>query len=163
MNTKGFTLMEIVVVTGITVTLFAFGLSAFSSFERSLKKDMHQETISLLTEAARKARAGVHGSSWGVYFDINEETNILQSMTLFSGDTYETRNTSHDSRVFSSPPIEIEEFSITDIPTHISNGYEIVFQKERGTPFQTGTILLHSNDSRSTIEINSSGFPQLER
>jgi prepilin-type N-terminal cleavage/methylation domain-containing protein len=136
----GYTLIEEVVVVGIIAVLAVFALPVYSNLQNSNGLDVTVNTlVQDLYQAQILSRNEENSSAYGVYI-----TN--QTITLYAGSSYATRNTS-TANVFTMP------VSIT-----VSGLSEIDFSKLYGFPSTTGTFTLKDNSASRVVTINSMGM-----
>lgn len=126
--TKGFTLMEIIIVIAIITT---FGTSALVLFSASRNtRDLTtsaQDTLSVLRLAHARTLAGENDSAWGVRLASNQ-------ITLFQGDTFAG---SPLTKIYALP----NSMQITNIILN-GGGIDVIFKRVTGETDQTGTFLL---------------------
>jgi len=140
-STYGFTLLELLIVIGMTVIVFAFSMPFGLQFYRSQIAD---ETSNNLVDVLRNARQYAvlqkNDSSFGVYLD-STHGNII----LFQGPSYSGRNQTYD---------EVYPFT-----SGVSLGglNEIVFSKQTGTPSATGTVDVSYGPVAKAVTIAESG------
>lgn len=150
-NSKGFTLVELLVIVGILVILVTIALPTLRYFQKeSDLANLAEEIINMLRLAQNKTLASEGASQWGVYF--NNTTSPHQS-TLFKGKDYVSREVSFDE--IQTIPISIE---ISEI--NLAGGNEVVFDRVTGTTSQTGNISLRLKTDLTktkTIYIENSG------
>jgi len=145
-HTKGFTLMEVVIVIGI---IGIFSTVALVSFNASRNvRDLttsSQNTLSILRLAQSRTLAGENDSAWGVRLASNQ-------ITLFEGDTFAG---SPLTTIYPLPSsIQINNISLN------GGGNDIIFKRITGETDQTGTFLLSVIGSPSnsfSVTIDSLG------
>lgn len=134
----------------IAVFLLMVTASAPPIVSLLLSNDMEvarQELIHVLRQANERASTQVYDSSWGVYLDTTAD-----QYTLFSGDSYATRNTALD--VLYALPNSID-FGSIDLT---GGGTEVIFDQITGATSQDGSIELNSpQESPLNILINPIG------
>lgn len=123
MSRRGFTLIEIVIVTAIGVVLGALAFWGFSS--GSAREDLDLVTASVvatLREASERARSQQGSSAWGVYF--SNPASGEDYYALFSGSTYTAASSTHQlprtlewSNPASGASTEIVFNKLTGLPT----------------------------------------------
>jgi len=137
----GFTLIEILLSVALITLIMGFSVPFYSSLQ---SKNSLSVSASALTQSLREAKLrsqAVDGDSpWGVYVEI-------ESIILFQGATYATRNPGYD-QTFDLPQ--------GIVPTGLN---EVVFTKLEGQPSQIGSITLtHSNGPTVDLTINEKGM-----
>lgn len=138
---RSFTLIEILLVIGLLAVLVSLTLPLSLSFYKSQQLDSHtQDLIQVLRRAQLKAMTAEADSSFGVYFDEEQNKYIL-----FRGD------------LFDPAAPDNEEFSLPQIVTINTQFSEIIFSKLEGRPNVFGNIVLDSDGERRVININKLG------
>jgi len=141
---KAFTLVEILLVLGITTILVSVILTMGIDFYNTRQLDIHARGIvQSLRKAQSKAAASENDSNFGVFL-----TN--DNYILFKGDSYALRDSQYDE--------------IFDLPQVLTVGgiQEIVFSKSEGLPSVSGNIVLSNDTDGRTININPIGRINLE-
>jgi prepilin-type N-terminal cleavage/methylation domain-containing protein len=127
-NSNGFSLIELIVVIGISLLIFNVSSSGFNSFKTHSNLEI---TVSGVVEGIRLAQSsalsGKRDMKWGVKILPNE-------MIVFGGNDYQNRDTSLD-----------EYFSFSN-DIVLSGVSEIVFEKISGKTINGGDIFI-SNSS----------------
>ncbi len=143
---RGFTLVELAVVTSITVTLLGFiainlvrsqQTASLTSTEEVLSADLRQQQLkAMIGDTEGRATS----DSYGVHFDSN-------SYVLFHGVTYSSSDTSNASTNLASN----KQFN--------SPGYEIIFSKKSGEATSSAAIELQDNTTSKLerIHLNTLG------
>ena len=139
----GFTLIEILIVMGISVILAAAAVPIYGGLQINTELN---ETTSQIVQTLRTARersvAKLYNSSHGVYFTPT-------TYTLYQGNSYATRDTNYDRIETLGPAISISN-DITDS--------DVNFSKNKGKVNNTGTIILtHDVAGSRSIIVNKSG------
>ncbi len=155
---KGFSLLELLIISGIVVLAAAILLPVFNNFRTNTILDSAgQGLVSRLRLAKNKTIASDGPSSWGIYFKHSPQ-DWPQGYTLFKGASYELREVAFDENYNLSPRLE---FSIVDLAGGVS---EIVFNRLTGQTDEYGFLTLSfKNDplKTKTIYIEESGKIQL--
>ncbi len=148
----GFTLTELLVVSGALVLLAVLALPAIMSFQSSA--EFQQEIISIISvlESARSRTLASEGSNkWGVYFSDLSSPN---EYTIFKGSSYALREMGFDQ--------------VHQVPEHIIfdeinfNGFdEIVFNRITGLANNPGFVRIALDDDlavNKAVYVESSGL-----
>lgn len=140
---KGFTLIEILIVTAFTALLLVFVVpTSLRFFQTQNLVDATNTLIASLRDMQNKAVFQKNDSDFGVKFSAN-------SYILFQGSTYASRTTSEDVTIM--------------IPSNVSiSGIdEIVFAKRTGFPNTTGVLLVQTASKEISVSINNRGVIEL--
>jgi len=140
---KGFTLIEILIVTAITLILVVAAAPIFGNLQVSSQLNEHS---SLIIQAIRIARersvARLENSAHGVFFTST-------TYTVYQGSSYATRNSSYDRGSTLDSALSL---------TTTLSGNDVNFSKGLGAPNNTGTINLnHDVQGAKTITITLFG------
>ena len=136
---KGFTLIELLLVISIVILIGTFSVVFFSRFlTQNAVTNTQDQLIGELRKAQTYAMMGRQNSNWGVRFGEN-------TITLFSGNSYASRNIAFDETFSTNSNISISGFS------------EIVFTKVTGLPSTTGTYTITGSDTSKQVIVNSQG------
>lgn len=151
-HTRGFSLMELMVVIAISVLLMGISLGVFSALtQKQIVEKSTENVYAVLQEARNKTILGENGSQYGVRF-------ASSSITLFQGSAYNPSSASNITTVL-NPRTEISSINLTGGAT------TIVYSKLSGQPNATGTIqvILKSNSTLlETITIHGSGLSEVQ-
>lgn len=157
---RGITLVELTMVIGILLTIFALGGFALSRFMRTTAAvSSDREIMNALTVAARRARSGSAGTPWGVYIPYDETTRSTDSIVIFSGASYAVRNATLDMTLNVSPDIVFASVDFSGSAPDVTNSHEIVFAPLIGTTTQYGSLTIEWYETSATIAIPSNGIP----
>jgi len=136
----GFTLIETILSLFIVGVITALSIPPFLNYQ--ISHDTSQ-VVSQLSSHIRYAQSnamlGVADSQWGIHFTEN-------SMVLFSGSTYLTRNASLDEVIYLPGSVR---FGVTP---------DIVFTKLYGTIGSIVLININSGQFSRTLTVNTKGF-----
>lgn len=144
---------------GILAVLFGVSAYGASLLQESLAlQSVDREISNIFTSAARRARIGELGDSWGVYIPYNDVSRSASTITLFRGDSYETRDSAFDQIININEEVKFTyvDFSGTEVNT--GNDREIVFDYLSGNTSQFGSVTVQWYEKLQTITIDSSGF-----
>jgi len=149
--TKGFTLVEIVVVLAILVLIVVFSVSSFKLLNQSQALSKSADLVATtLREARSQTLASKSLSQYGVHFDPTQ-------IVLFKGDLYSATATTNLYFPLNS------SVSISNIA--LSGGrVEVIYSRLTGDAPQTGTVtlsLVSNPSSIRTINISGSGLVEV--
>ena len=137
---KGFTLTEMLLVTAVMVILMAIGAPLYASLNNNNQLDAAVSVLAQdLYQAQTYSRNQAQDSQWGVAANG-------QTITLFSGASYATRNTSQD--VVYAVPSSVA----------LSGTGEIVYSKLYGLPQSAASFSLVSNSKTGNVVVNNKGM-----
>src|SRR3954466_3570125 len=81
---KGFTLIEILVVTAIFAVIISLGLlMSMETFRGTTFRSERDTMVGVLQKARSRAMANIKQSQWGVHYQMSDHT-----YTIFKGSTY---------------------------------------------------------------------------
>lgn len=144
----GFTFIEVILVLGILVTVFALVLPITQQFLTS--SSVHDETLALVADLRRaqaSALAGVADGPHGVHIDVDPDN----SWHLFRGATYVQGSAGVETHAVRGP-VTITSVSLA------GGGHEVVFTELRGTTTQVGTVILQARGGETrTVVVNAHG------
>lgn len=138
---QGFTLVELLVVVAITVLLATAAAPLYTNLQSSTQ--LTENTAQLaqyITTQRQRTIAGYQASEYGVYITILP--NAADSVTLYRGDSYASRNLSED--------VIVQYDAGLSLATTIS-GNDLHFSGPSGNPTTTGTIQLSNAAGQSEI------------
>lgn len=150
MSRRAFTIIEVIVVIGITALLAGLSLPISGSFLS--RNELSSESVKI-TDSLRRARTqsmyGAQDSVWGVHFTSSDYT-IFRGSSYNPADSY--NNTTSLPGVLSISAITIN-----------GGGSDIIFDRVSGTTSTFGTTTI-SNDASEirTIVVNSAGTINLQ-
>jgi Tfp pilus assembly protein FimT len=145
---RGLTLVELLIVIGVTLLLVGAASPIYSNLQVSSQlNDTKDSIVRLLRTARVRSVSGLNNSSHGVYFNI--DPSGADSVTLYQGATYATRNTDYD---------QTESFDTSIALTSTVSGTEVNFSKGLGRSSTTGTVtIIHDVDGTRGVLINGLG------
>lgn len=138
-SSKGFTLLEVLLVISILALIAGFAIPLSQQFQR--KTDLENaiiHTVQALRSTLGKSTAIEENSSWGVYAQLG-------GLTIFQGVDFLTRDPSFDETLPFPPTVQP------------SGTTEFVFQKLSGEPLSAGTLTLSSFSDSHSITVTSTG------
>ena len=142
-DSKGFTLIEILVVIALLTVIASFGVTAgIDSYQRFLFRSNVDTAVSLLQKARSSAIHNIGETSHGVYFCDPSNSKFV----LFRGTTYDPISPSN------FPVDKSKAVKVTSCPTPS----EIVFTQLSGDT-TGGDITLTDGVRNVTITVNNEG------
>lgn len=151
-NKKGFTLLELVVVSGLMMIIAGISMTVLRNIlnKQRVEKDA-ESAYAYLLRARNQTIVGEGGDQYGVAFSST-------SITLFRGTTYSTGD-----------PNAVTFTLLNDTVfqnINFSNGStQLYFKKLTGRPSATGTVeVISKTDStiRETLIIHASGLTEVQ-
>jgi prepilin-type N-terminal cleavage/methylation domain-containing protein len=145
---NGFTLIELLLTVSI---ISVIGILSTGFYSRFLLQNAVANTSDQLIADLRKAQMysmtgkyNLTNTTWGVRYGSN-------TITLFLGSSYATRNSAFDETFTVNPSVTISGFT------------ELVFAKTTGlptggNPSNTPTIVISGGSSSKTVTVNSLGI-----
>lgn len=139
---RGFTLVELLVVLGITALIGTISLPALVPF---LNRGSFTNTVQIITRTLRTAQnfsiSGRNDSAWGVHYEPGK-------LVLFKGVDFVTRDPAFDLITSLSQAVTI-------------TGWEDVsFNRLRGLPSQTFSVRVEVAERKAKIKVKSEGSIQ---
>lgn len=145
---RGFTLIEILIATGILAILLVISLARFGTFGQQVQLNTSSQQIISVLELARNQTVGSEdGTQYGVHFDITNNQYVL-----FKGNDFAT---STDTREYDLDKVEIYVVNLVPVGSN-----DVVFERIRGDTTNPGDVRIRLIDDTSkteTILINSLG------
>ena len=145
---KGLTTIELMISVAILAMVMGASALSLSAFIANSHLDNRTDD---LVQNLRKAQANsimrVKDSSWGVYFDADND-----AFTFFKGDSYASRDASYDA-LYELP-------ALLDLKNVSLNGgvSEVVFEKVTGETDNYGSLEIYEKEPNThVITINSLG------
>jgi prepilin-type N-terminal cleavage/methylation domain-containing protein len=149
---RGFTLLELMVSVAILIIIFSSGAVAFGGFFSGQRvRSAGEQVVHAIREARTRAITGDQDSRWGVYFDTASSPD---SILLFKGNTYASRDTSFDRRTAFSRSVEYSLIGLS------GGGNEAVFDTSTGRTQESGVIRLADPLDAYEINLNQEGIIQ---
>ena len=136
---RGFTLIELILVVAMMILLGTLSSTFAARFlTQNGVLNASDQIIGDIRKAQINAMTGKQNSNWGVNYSSN-------TITLYKGNSYATRQTAFDEKFSVSASINISGFS------------DVTFARMTGTPSATPTITISGSGETKTITINSQG------
>ena len=147
---KGFTMLELLIVIGITATLSVVGIGFYVNQQKAkILENTAQEIVGYLRYVQQKSMAQEQSLQWGVHFD--NPTSGQDSYALYTGTTY---SSSIETKYLPS--------GIIFTTPATGNSINISFNKLTGTSAtsttQSITIKSIVTNSTSTISVSGQGL-----
>lgn len=156
---RGFTLLETIVTIGLLTILFLVGFQSETIMQTVLAGRGARQVESVLVTAAQRARNGVSGTNWGVYFDYNETSRVATRAIIFSGATYASRDTTKDTVFILGNSLKFTNVSFSGSIPSSGNDHEIDFVFLSGSTTQYGSITINNYAANTIIDIPVTGIP----
>lgn len=148
MRTRGFTLLELLIVIGVLVLLAGIILSSFSEFRNSKVLDTAvEDVLTVLSQARGDTLASKDGYQYGVHLDADQ-------VVLYRGATYSSIDPTNVG-VPLDGALEITSIALT------GGGQNILFDRLTGKTSQSGTFVIRvAGDTAKTrtITVNGTGI-----
>ena len=136
-NTRGWTLLESMLVVGIIGIVMSIGFLSYGKFVTEARKDeFSEEIVSVLREAKKKTLARENGFAYGVHLEQN-------SFTLFRAPAYIENDP--ENELHSVPA----NFQIASISL-AGGGDEVVFLPLNGETNTHGSFVIEHNTGLTT-------------
>jgi prepilin-type N-terminal cleavage/methylation domain-containing protein len=148
-NTRGFTILELILVIAIFAVIFSSTTIVFGNLlnEHRLASKGY-EIVQSLREARTDAVSRKGDSGWGVYLDASAHPDRY---IVFKGDSYMSRDSSFDQTVIFPESVIFSNIGI-------SGGNEIVFGKRTGETDDTGSFDLVTGEDKFGVTVNRLGL-----
>ena len=148
---EGFTLIEILVVSGILMIIFLLSINVLSFLYKKTELDASKDNIiTSLKMAKNRTLASEQSAQYGIYFDTTSDPDRY---IFFQGFNYASRNVSLDEIYGLPRTVEISNINLE------GGTNEIIFNRLDGSTGNYGNIVVKSLkvDDTRTIYIYSSG------
>ena len=143
---KGFTLLEIIIVVGITTVLAGIGVSTYTNQQRAKLLDTAaQEIVGYLRYAQQKSMAQEGTNQWGIHFENPASGDDFYS--LYTGSSYA-----------SSEEVRYLPNNINFITPSVGESINIPFYKLVGDSSGGAITILGYSNERITITVQSQGL-----
>lgn len=155
----GFTLLEVLIVIGISALLLGFSGLALQSNSNSLRVKQTATTVSsLMKNAQSRARQQEGGVRWGVHIDNTTGDPVFYSTFMVDEDLLA------EPLFTGVPGTTTDTFAfprqITSINPPLGESMRIIFEQGTGLPTNATSVIMQvGNDTSSvrTIDIDSNG------
>ena len=136
---KGFTLLEILLVVALMGVVAGIGAPLYQSFQERNDLSLASQTlVHTLYQAQVYARAPKGYDSWGVHI-------ATSTITLFSGNSYDTRDT------------DLDEVTYIGSQIQVGGTTEHLFTTFTGLPSTAGTTTLSLFESEVAVVVSAGG------
>ncbi|MBD3311548.1 MAG: hypothetical protein GF349_03560 [Candidatus Magasanikbacteria bacterium] len=144
MNNSGVSIVELLVVVGITLILAATAVPIYGNLQVSAQiNENSAQIVQAMRIAREKSVSGNNNSRYGVKFESDR-------YILYQGSSYPSRNSDYDREVVLNEALVISSTFTND---------EINFSKGSGLPDQSGTTTLkHRLGDQAVIFVNQYGL-----
>ncbi len=150
MQSRGYTLIEIILAVAIGTILMGLTVTAFKSVATSQSVDKSAEiVVSTLNEARSLTLSSKEASSYGVHLTTSD-------VTLFKGSTYVSGLSTNQVRSINRGT------SISNI-TLLGGGSDVIFTRLTGGTSHTGTLVVKNTASTTSKTITISGTGNVDR
>ena len=150
MKTKGFTLLEMLIVLGVVAIISAMAITSLGRFRKNAALDAaHQDIITALHEARELTLSSKNATVYGVHFETDRATR-------FTGTVFATGTPSNVVYLF-DPQVRMVNLVFT------GGGSDIIFRRLTGEADKSGNVVVavYTQDTlRSTTTISTSGIIQ---
>jgi prepilin-type N-terminal cleavage/methylation domain-containing protein len=148
-NSRGFSLLELLIVMAIIVTMATVGSGMYRNFGKSVELSSTAQVISAdMRQMQAKAMAGEGGFKWGAHF-VNTTPDDYYVLFSTSGTTYA------DASTVSTATTTLAK-TITFSDPADSTSKDIIFNKISGTT-TAATVSVVSEGLTQTVNVSSVG------
>lgn len=148
---KGFTLLEVIIVTLIILIVGSIIVGAFSRFNRQVSL---QSNVSMIQSLLHKAQSDTISSRGGLSYGVHFES---AKVVLFHGDMYSSGALTN--QIY---PLD-KNISISVIS--LTGGSNVIFERLIGTTINVGSVTVSSvgaDASQSVISISGNGIVTIQ-
>ena len=146
---KGFTLLELLIVMGIIAIISVLAISSLGRFRKNSALDSaHQDTLTALHEARELTLSSKEATTYGVHFQTDKAVR-------FTGAIYNADATSNVPYIFDS--------RVRIVEINLGGGSDVIFRRLTGEAGATGNVVVavYGQDThRATTTISLSGIIQ---
>lgn len=150
---RGFTLVELLIVIGIGAILAASTVPVYGNFQ--VASQLNENTslaVQFLRTAQTLAASGYDNSRHGVYFDVNNSGK--DKIILYQGSSYALRQADYDRELVLD---EVLSFYFSGLSLSGEDA-DINFSKNKGEPDNIGTIIIsHVVNGQRSITVRNIG------
>lgn len=146
-DTRGFSLLELVIVIAILGILIAIIIPSFLKFRQSsILNSETQELVTIINRARLLSVSSKNDKQFGVHFEAGQ-------VVLFQGTTYSAGMTTNEPHVFNS------NLTLSTIAVN-GGGTDVLFQKVTGATSQnaTTTLLVTGTTASTTVIVRPTGI-----
>ena len=136
---KGFTLPEVLLIIALFAVLVGISAPIYGNFQSDNNLSTSRALLaSEIRQTQQYATSGRLDDNWSIYFSGN-------SMTIFKGDVYASRDTTHDE--------------ITQLPSGIqfSSNTQFTFERVSANIISGNSVSISDGTKNETITLNSYG------
>jgi len=156
---RGMTLIETILTVTILAIVLGAGLVGVSRLYNRFALESGDAAVRrILVTAEREALAGSQGVSWGMYLPYDEETRVTETVIVFAGESYATRQQNLDRTYRFPSSTKFTSVHLSGPVPSDGNDHEVVFRSLTGSTDQYGTISLTILEKVSTITISPEGL-----
>ena len=171
-SARGFTLPELVLTMAIMTVFFSLTLvTLVKAYKTSLIRSTSDSVTSAVSTANARARNGLYGKYWGVFFDYDNGTRAATQAVVFAcdstyasvpADCYTNRIAAYDVYYSLNPRPYFYWVDLAGGGATTGDDHYIVFTPLTGETGQYGSINLAGTELGIHIDISPLGTPSRE-